>query len=114
MTTSPAALLALGFALSACGPDLVELQVQGRVTDATTSAPIPEAVVLLTWARGVYDLDAIGTVTGPDGRYSLFVRRFPCEAPALTAGGGAGEYDPQTRDLSCSESRQNVDFGLTR
>ena len=115
MSASRAAIsLAVGLTLSACGPDLVELGVQGRVSDAVTGVPISGAVVLLTWARGSFDLDAIGTVTGPDGRYRLFVIRFPCDAPALTAGGGEGEYDAQTRDLSCSESDQDVDFELRR
>lgn len=104
--------LAFGLTLSACGPDSVELRVRGRVSDAVTGAPISGASVLLTWARGSFDLDGIGTVTGPDGRFRLFVSRFPCDAPALTAGGGA--YDTQTRDLLCSQSEQDVDFELRR
>lgn len=113
MRASQAALaLAFGLTLCACGPDFVELRVQGRVSDAVTGAPISGASVLLTWARGSFDLDAIGTVTGPDGRYRLFVSRFPCDGPALTAGGGA--HETQTKDLSCSQSEQGVDFELRR
>lgn len=101
-----------GAVLSACGPELIELRVHGQVSDAVTGAPISGATVLLTWARGSFDLDAIGTATGPDGRYRLFLSRFPCDAPALTAGGGV--YNAQTRDLPCSESEQEMDFELGR
>ena len=113
MTRARRALaLAAGLALNACGPDLIELRLQGRVSDAVTGAPISGASVLLTWARGSFDLEAIGTVTGPDGHYRLFMSRFPCDAPALTAGGGV--YDAQTRDLPCSEAEQVIDFELSR
>ena len=106
--------LAVGLSLSACGPDLVEMRIRGLVSDATTGVPIPGAAVLLTWERGAVDLDAIGTATGPDGRYTLFVSRFPCDAPAVSAGGGEGDYEPRTRDISCSDSDQEVDFELRR
>jgi hypothetical protein len=91
---------------------VIELRLQGRVTDADTEAPIPGATILLTWARGAVDLDAIGTVTGRDGRYRLFMIRFPCDDPELSAGGG--EYDIETRDLSCRASEQMIDFELSR
>jgi hypothetical protein len=96
--------------LSACGPDLVELRIQGRVSNSATGSPIPGAAVLLTWARGSFDLEAIGTVTGPDGRYRLFISHLPCDAPVLTVG--AETYDTETRDVPCSESEQVIDFEL--
>jgi hypothetical protein len=107
-----ALLLAAGLALAACGPDLIELRLQGRVSDEVTGTPISGASVLLTWARGSHDLEAVGTVTGPDGRYRLFMSKFPCDGPALTAGSGV--YDAQTRDVPCSESEQVIDFELSR
>lgn len=108
----PVGALIVATALSACGPDLIELSVHGRVSEALSDEPIAGAGVVLTWTRGSFDLEAIGTTTGPDGRYRLFVRRFPCDAPALTAGNGV--YSARTRDVPCSESEQELDFELER
>ena len=107
-----ALVLVASLALGACGPDLIELRLQGRVSDAVAGTPISGAGVLLTWGHAGFEPEAIGTVTGPDGRYRLFVSRFPCDAPALIVGGEA--YDAQTRDVRCSESEQEMDFELTR
>jgi hypothetical protein len=104
--------IAAGLALSACGPELIELRLEGRVSDAVSGLPVSGAAVLLTWARGSFDLDAVGTVTGPDGHYSLFMSRLPCDDLALSAGGGA--YEIETRDLPCSEATQVIDFELSR
>lgn len=102
---------ALAVLLGSCEPHLIDLDVTGRVTDRSTGAPIAGAQVLLTWSRGYADLNAIGTQTGPDGRYRLLVYRFPCDAPALAVG--LDPYEVETVDVRCVATAQTVDFTLT-
>lgn len=97
--------------LGGCGPDLIDLDLAGSVTDQSTGEPIAGAPVLLTWSRGFADLDAVGTESGADGGYRLLVFRFPCEAPALTTG--LDPYEAETVDVRCVQTPQTVDFQLT-
>lgn len=101
----------LAVLLGSCEPDLIDLDLHGSVTDRLTGEPIAGAPVILTWSRGYADFDAIGTESGPDGRYRLLVYRFPCDAPALTTG--LDPYEVETVDVRCVETEQIVDFALT-
>lgn len=112
MRASRPCVLALAAVVTACGPDVVTLDLAGRVLDAETEQPIAGAVVLLTWDRGVVDVQAVATDTGSDGGYRLWMSEFACDGPALTAG--LDPWDAQTKDVRCVGDPQVIDFLLTR
>jgi len=98
--------------LASCGPELIDLDLRGSVTDEVTGEPIAGAPLILLWSHGFADLDAVGTESGADGGYRLFVHRFPCDAPTLMAG--LDPYEAETADVKCVETEQILNFALGR
>ena len=96
----------------ACEPEKIDLDVRGRVFDATTGEPLEGVSMALLWTTGAYDVQALGTASGSDGRYRLFVLQFPCDAVTLTAA--LDPYRAETQDVRCTEAEQFIHFELTR
>jgi hypothetical protein len=104
--------LALVVCLSGCEPSKVDLDVRGHILDAATGEPLVGASVALLWTSGAYDVQALGTASGSDGAYRLFVLQFPCDAVTLTAA--LAPYESETKDVRCTDAEQYIDFRLRR
>lgn len=105
--------VATALVLSACGdPDEVDLEIRGTITDAQTEAPISGVSVSLMWSPELYDIEAVGTESGPDGTYLLTVFKLPCDRPLLLVS--LEPYAPDQRNVRCTAEPQQLDFALRR
>ena len=110
--TRGALVFALGLLASSCGPEPVDLDLRGRVSDAATGQPVARVPVNLIWSGSAFDVRSIGTESGPDGRYLLHISDFECDAPSLYAG--VAPYELQSKDVRCTDEAQVIDFELAR
>jgi len=98
--------------LAACslGPE-ADIHLEGTVTDAVSTAPIEGAVVLITWVRGSYQVEARHTVSDSAGNYVLSAPNVICEALAVSVG-LAGYRTVELEELPCTSEVQVLDFEL--
>jgi len=104
-------LTALLVGAGCTGP--VNLDLSGRITDSTDGAALAGQPVLLLYQPGAYQLEAVGTESGPDGRFTLWLARISCDgAPTLAVG--RSPWLVQEKPILCTSEPQSIDFELTR
>ena len=102
---------------AACNLDsvsLIDLRVQGTVTDVETTQPIAGAIVELFEVLPPFALMATAT-TDAQGRYSLAASSSAClDGQGLLVEAGATGYAPSSRQVDqCNEAVQTLDLALT-